>query len=161
DIAAGLRHVLRSPSLRALVGAVTAANFVFGGYGAIVLVFLARQLGVAAGTIGLLVAFGSGGGIARSLIARPVARRLGDARLTWAVTAAVVVSFAMIPLAGRGPGLAWFAVGSFSLTTGITMFNVCVRAALQRSAPPGLLGRITASTRLFSRGVLPVGALFG
>jgi MFS family permease len=151
--------VLRSPSLRALIAAVTAANFVFGGYAVIVLVFLARQLGVTAGVIGLLTAIGSVGGIAGSLAAGPVARRIGDARVTWVVTGGAVLCFALIPLTGRGGGLAWFAGGSFGLTAGITMFNVCVRAALQRSAPPALLGRITASMRVFSRGALPIGAL--
>ena len=39
------------------------------------------------------------------------------------------------------------------------MFNVCVRAALQSSVPAELLGRTSASLRLFTRGTLPIGAL--
>jgi len=65
----------------------------------------------------------------------------------------------LIPLASRGAGIAWYLAGALPLSLGIAAFNVCVRAAMQAAAPDELLGRLTASARLFSRGALPVGAL--
>jgi len=62
-------------------------------------------------------------------------------------------------LAAPGWRLALFAAGGFGISAGIGVFNVCVRAALQSSVPGELLGRTTASLRLFTRGTLPIGAL--
>lgn len=161
EIATGLRFVLASASIRALMVAVTIANFVFGGYSAVDIVFLARQLDTAPGVIGLLFSVGGIGGIVGALVAGPVARRIGDARLLVASTTFTTPALLMIPLTGRGAALAWFAAGSLLLSLGIAAFNVCARAAIQRSAPASMLGRVTASIRVFSRGALPLGALVG
>jgi MFS family permease len=161
EIAAGLRFVLGNATTRALTAGVTVANFVFGGYTAVVVVFLARQLGISAGVIGVLFAVGGVGGIIGSLLAGPVARRIGDARLLWVSTVVITPFTLMIPLTGRGLGMIWFLVGSLMLSLGIAAFNVCARAAIQRTAPVGMLGRVTASIRVFSRGALPVGAVVG
>jgi hypothetical protein len=67
----------------------------------------------------------------------------------------------LVPL-GRGGGwLTLPVIGVIGANAAIAAFNVCVRAALQRNVPPALLGRVTASIRVFSRGALPVGALVG
>ncbi|HKE67163.1 MAG TPA: MFS transporter [Micromonosporaceae bacterium] len=161
DIAAGLRYVLGSPPLRTLVGAVAVGNFVFGGYGAVVLVFFARQLGLAAGVIGVVVALGGVGGIIGSLVSGPIANRIGNARLMWLSTLVVTPVLLLVPLGDKGPRLALSVAGVFLTNGALVAFNVCVRAALQRTAPAEILGRVTASIRVFSRGALPLGALVG
>src|SRR5262245_38443035 len=117
DIATGLRYVLGSPPLRTLVGAVAVGNFVFGGYGAVVLVFFARQLGLAAGVIGVVVALGGVGGIIGSLVSGPIANRIGNARLMWLSTLVVTPVLLLIPLGDKGPRLALSVAGVF-LTNG-------------------------------------------
>jgi predicted MFS family arabinose efflux permease len=159
EIRAGLRFVLGNPTIRALTVGVTVANVVFGGYMAVEVVFLARQLDTPAGLIGLLFSVGGFGGIVGSLAAGRLARRLGDVRLLVVSAAFTAVFVLMIPLTGHGAALTWFAVGSVMLTGSVAAFNVCARAAIQRTAPHSMLGRVTASIRVFSRGVLPLGAL--
>jgi MFS family permease len=161
DIGEGLRYVMRHRMTAALTTAVTAANFIFGGYSAVIVVFLARQLGLAAGVIGVLFAVGAVGGVIGALVAGPLARRIGDARVLWLSAVLNVPAALVIPIASRGAGLAWFVVGQGVLNAGIALFNVCARAAIQSSAPSHLLGRVTASIRVFSRGALPVGSLVG
>ena len=161
DIAAGLRYVVRGPTLRALVTAVTVANFIFGGYAAVVLVFYARQLGLPAAVIGVIVAVAGVGGIVGSLGAGPVARRVGDARLLWISTILTTPMLLLVPLGRPGGWLALPVIGVIGANAAIAAFNVCVRAALQRNVPAALLGRVTASIRVFSRGALPLGALVG
>jgi hypothetical protein len=51
------------------------------------------------------------------------------------------------------------AAGAVPLSLGIAAFNVCVRAAMQTAAPDAMLGRVTATVRLFSRSAIPAGAL--
>lgn len=74
--------------------------------------------------------------------------------------ATYLVFGALVPLAAQGWRLGLFVVGEIGLMAGIGIFNVCVRAALQSSVPAEMLGRTTASIRLFTRGMLPVGAIF-
>jgi MFS family permease len=161
EIGTGLRYELASPSIRVLTVGVTVGNFVFGGYLALEVVFLARQLGVASSVIGVLFSVGGVGGIIGSLVAGRLARRLGDARLLVLSTVFTATFMLAIPLTGRGAALTWFAVGSMMIAAGAAAFNVCARAAIQRTAPLSMLGRVTASIRVFSRGVLPLGALAG
>jgi MFS family permease len=145
DIADGLRYVVHEPSLRALVTSVAVANFIFGGYAAVVLVFYARQLGLPAAVIGVIVAVAGIGGIVGSLGAGLLARRIGDARLLWMSTIVTTPLLLLVPLGRPGGWLALPVIGVVGANAAIAAFNVCVRAALQRNVPPALLGRVTAS----------------
>ncbi len=161
EIGDGLRYVRRHPLIKVLIVAVTVANFTFGIYTAVVVVFLARQLAVAPGLIGLLFAAGAIGGIAGALSAGPLAGRIGDARVLWLSATVNVPAILTLTLSGGGAALVWFVAGLLVLNAGIALFNVNVRAAIQRSTPAEMLGRTTASIRVFSRGALPVGSLAG
>ncbi|GII25832.1 MFS transporter [Planosporangium mesophilum] len=159
DLSDGLRYVLRHPFPRTLALAGATANFVFGGYEAVSFVFLAREVGLAGGLIGLLFGVGTAGGLVGALLANRLAGRFGDARVVTLAPAVSVVGGLLVPLTGRGAGLAWYLAGSLLVNASITVFNVCMRSAVQISTPPRLLGRTVASIRLFSRGALPLGAV--
>lgn len=161
EIAEGFAFVVGAPAVRALTVGVTVANFVFGAYSPLIILMLSRQVHLSPGVIGVLVAIGGVGGVIGALAAGPVSDRIGNARLLWTSTACVVPFLLMVPLTTRGLGLVWYLVGSFGEAAGISAFNVCARATMQRAAPAELVGRVTASVRLFSRGALPVGALVG
>jgi MFS family permease len=159
ELVDGLRYTFGRPFTRAVLGAGVIGNFVFGGYNAIVVVFLYETVGLTEAAIGVLLGVGAAGAVAGALVTGPLANRIGDARLTWLAPAAGVVFGALVPFAGGDWRLALFAVGAFGLSAEIGIYNVCVRAALQTSVPADLLGRTMASIRLFTRGMLPVGAL--
>jgi len=161
DIAAGLRYVLHSPFHRCMVVTGTISNFVLAGQGAVIVVFLVREVGVAGGVVGVLFALGAVGALAGSLLASRLADRYGDAVVVRVVPVVVAGGGLLLPMTTRGAGLAWFVAGQLLLTAGIAVFNVCVRAAVQIGTPPELLGRTGTSIRLFSRGALPVGAITG
>jgi hypothetical protein len=120
-----------------------------------VLVFYARQLELPAAAIGVIVAVAGIGGIVGSLGAGPLARRVGDARLLWISTIVTTPLLLLVPLGRPGGWLALPVIGVIGANAAIAAFNVCVRAALQRNVPPDLLGRVTASIRVLSRGALP------
>jgi hypothetical protein len=161
EIREGVRYMLGHPLTRMVVSTVTLNNFLFGGFDAIVFVFLARQLGLRAGVVGLLFATGGLGALVGSLGAGTVSRRIGDARLLW--TSAIVVSGGglLTTLAAPGLGLTWFVAGNVALNAGVAAFNVCVVSAIQAGTPENLLGRVVASTRMFTRGGLALGGLAG
>jgi len=159
DLAEGLRYTFGRPFTRAVLGAGVLGNFVFGGYAAVVVVFLYDTLGLSEAAVGLLLGLASAGAVVGSLAAAKLGRAIGDARLIWIAPSTYLLSGGLIVLAAPGWRLALFAAGGFGISAGIGVFNVCVRAALQSSVPGELLGRTTASLRLFTRGTLPIGAL--
>jgi len=161
DVAAGLRYVLRHPFPRAMVVIGTVSNLVLAGQGAIVVVFLVREVGISGGLVGVLFALGAVGALAGSLLAGRLADRFGDAVVIRTLPVVVAVAGLLIPLTGPGAGLIWFVAGELLMSAGVAVFSVCVRAALQIGTPPELLGRTGTSIRLFSRGALPLGAIIG
>jgi len=161
DVAAGMRYVMRNPFLRTMVVTGTISNFVLAGEGAVVVLFLIREVRITGGVVGVLFALGAVGALAGSLLASRLADRYGDAMLIRAIPLVVAGGGLLIPLTSRGFGLAWFVAGQLFMTAAIAVFNVCVRSAVQIGTPPELLGRAGTSIRLFSRGALPLGALVG
>ena len=161
EMAEGVRYVLGHPLTRAIVSSVTLSNFLFGGFEAVVFVFLARQLGLRAGVVGVLFAVGGVGALLGSVAAGTVSRRFGDARPLWLSSAVTAAGGLLLPLATPGWGLAWFIAGMVVLNAGIAAFNVYVLSAVQAGTEPRLLGRVIASTRLFTRGGIALGGLAG
>jgi predicted MFS family arabinose efflux permease len=161
EVGEGVRYVLAHPLTRMVVSTVTLNNFLFGGFDAVVFVFLARQLGLRAAVVGALFAAAGLGALLGSVGAGTVARRIGDARLLW--TSAIVVSIGglLTPLTTRGWGLAWFVAGMVAANAGVAAFNVCAVSALQSGTPGKLLGRVVASTRMFTRTAIALGSLAG
>lgn len=161
ELAEGLRYVFGSVFTRTLVVCGSIANFVLGGYSAVAVVFLYRSVGAGPAVIGVLLAVSGAGAVVGSLLADRLVRRFGDARVVWGAPVVTGGAGLLLPFAFPGPGVLIFAAGAFAFGGGIALFNVCVRAALQGLAPARLLGRISASIRLFSRGAWPLGALTG
>jgi MFS family permease len=161
DLTEGLRHVMRHTLTRVNLSVAPIANFVFGGYNAVHLVFLYREVHVTPALIGVLLAFSGAGGVAGAVVVNRLAARFGDARVIVYATVAMSLFGLLIPLTGGGAGLAWFAVGAFGLDFGLVCYNVCILSAIQTVTPARLMGRVTASIRLVSRTALPVGSLVG
>ncbi|GIJ65296.1 MFS transporter [Virgisporangium ochraceum] len=159
ELVEGLRYTFGRPFTRAVLGAGVIGNFVFGGYNAVVVVFLYETVGLTEAAVGVLLGVGAAGAVAGALVTGWLGDRIGDARLTWLAPAAGVAFGALVPLAAGDWRLVLFALGAFGLSAEIGIYNVCVRAALQTSVPGDLLGRTMASIRLFTRGMLPLGAL--
>ena len=156
DAADGLRYLRRHPVL----WPVTAATMVYylgAATGFSLLVLLVRdRAGAPAWAFGVVLACGAVGAFLGTLAGARVAARSG-ARATLAV-ATLVEGAALVAMAGSTsvPVLAalWFVGG---VPAGI---RIPVAGSLQqRLTPNRLLGRVNVSARMFTRGVLVVGAL--
>jgi MFS family permease len=160
ELREGMSYMVRTPLPRTLALTATLCNLALSGYDVVIILFAVRDLHLAAGVIGLVFGAGSIGGLVGSALAGRVVRRVGDARAI--LLAALGVVFGLLtPLATRGLGLAWLIAGSVGATASIGVYNVCVLSAMQTTVPSALLGRVAASVRVFTRGVMPVGALLG
>jgi MFS family permease len=161
EVAEGVRNVLGNPLTRVIVSGITLSNFLFGGFEAVVFVFLARQLGLRASVVGLLFAVGGIGALVGSVAAGAIARRFGDARPLWLSTVVSAAAGLLLPLTTSGWGLAWFVTGMLAMNAAFAAFNVYVLSAVQGGTEARLLGRVIASTRLFTRGAIALGGLAG
>lgn len=161
EIVEGARFVRADPLLRTLTISPAIGNFFYAGFEAIMVLFLVRSVHVSPGAVGVLVAMVGLGAVAGAALARPVARWIGTSRTIW-VGMAVTSPFALlIPLTGRGAGLAFFVVGQVVVALGVLMYNVTIGGFRQRYCPPRILGRVVASMRFVLFGTTPLGSLVG
>lgn len=161
EVAEGLRLVAGDRWLRAFAVFGACSNLALMGYQSLTVVFLVREVGVGAGTVGALMAATGAGGIVGALLARPLAARLGSARATLLCELGLPGCALLIPLSTGGAGLMLFVTGGFSVAAGVVAGNVLKAGFQQRYCPPRLLGRLTASAAFLNYGAVPLGALLG
>jgi MFS family permease len=161
EIAEGLRFVLGNRLLRS-IAACTGSSNLFSGIGfAMIIVLLARDLGLSAGTVGLFFSAAVAGSLPGALLAGRVTRWLGQGRTIW-ISMAVTAPFGLLmPLAQRG-WLLWLAAfGSAVWSFGGVIYNIAQVSFRQGLTPEALLGRMNATMRFLVWGTLPLGGFLG
>ncbi|MGK5548253.1 MFS transporter [Streptomyces sp. URMC 127] len=161
EIGEGMRLVAQDPWLRTLTLFGAASNLALMGYQSILVVFLVRTVGLAPGTVGAVVAAAGSGGVAGAFLARRVAARAGTARATLLFELGLGAGALLIPLTTGGAGVLLCVAGGFCVAAGVVAGNVVKAGFQQRYCPPGLLGRLTATTAFLNYGTIPLGALLG
>jgi MFS family permease len=161
QIADGIRFLSRESLLRPLVLYGGTANLALAGYQALMVVFLVRDVGLGAGTVGLVTAVISCGGVLGAVIGNPLARRLGSGRAMLMTKAGATPCALLMPLAAHGWREALFVIGGFGVGTGIVAGNVISSSFTQAYTPPELFARSNATINVFNYGMMPIGALLG
>jgi predicted MFS family arabinose efflux permease len=155
----GLRFAGRDPYLRALTAFSSLANLALTGVDALLVVFLVRTIGLSSAAAGLVMASLGAGGVLGALAAGPLGRRFGTARAMLIAVPAGLCPALLLPLADKGPRLAF--AGAALLFTGcvVAIANVIVDSFMQTYVSPDILGRVTSGTRAIMFAMMPVGAL--
>lgn len=159
EVATGLRFLFTNPYLRPLTLHTAVANLAAGGFEAIIVLFLLREVGANPGVVGLLIGITSVGGLLGALVTTRFARRFGTARGTLIAEFAAVPFVLLIPLTTHGYGLVLFLVGGLVINAGTVVSAILTMGFRQTYCPPELLGRVTSASRFLAFGALPVGAL--
>lgn len=131
----------------------TIANSVF-------LFFAYNELNLTPTIVGFIGLFGGVAFLLGALTASRVSKKLGIGR---ALTLAILSGFAYVgfPLAkvfSPVPTLVFF---SLILTYPVLIFNITALSMMQRVTPDRILGRVNATRRTFSWGMIPIGWLVG
>jgi MFS family permease len=155
----GLRFAWRDPYLRAMTAFSSLANLALTGVDALMVVFLVRTLGLSAAAAGLIMAGLGVGGVLGALVARPLGRRFGTARAMLIAVAGGLCLALLLPLADKGPRLAFASIATMSGGCVIVIGNVIVDSFMQTYVPPDIFGRVTSATRAAGFAMMPVGAL--
>lgn len=158
QIAEGVGFIMRGRLLKAMLVVAAVTNFAMLGITALRVVFLVRTDGAAPGTAGIVIGVGSLGGILGAILASCASRRFGSARTYLVANVAAAPFILLLPLAGHGWGLTLFAAGSFVGLAGATMSNEMTMTFRGNFVPTHLLGRVTAASRIFVMGTIPLGA---
>ena len=157
----GLRYVLQHEYVRGMAASVAIFNFFGNVGGSIFLVYLVRELGLSATTIGLVIGIGNVGFLAGAVVAKRVEARLGVGRTIVGSMAISPFGLMLLPLATRELAVpmlvASFAIVGFA----IVLYNVSAISLMQAITPDRLLGRMNASRRFIVWGVIPLGSLAG
>ncbi|OAR23508.1 arabinose transporter permease [Streptomyces sp. ERV7] len=161
ELSEAVRFVTRRPVILASIAGSAVGNCCFAAYEALVVIFLADDVGVAPGTLGMLLGSVGIGGLIGAFSAGRVSRRLGTARAVWIPAAVLAPAGLLLPLTRPGSGLFLFFSGALLFHAGFSVFTVGQATLVQLLTPPELLQRTVACVRFISRGMLFFGGLVG
>ncbi|WP_246090435.1 MFS transporter [Nonomuraea deserti] len=161
EIGEGVRFVLGHPLLRRIAGCAATANLFVSMSQPAILLLLARELGLEAGTIGLLMAAGGLGGVTGALVNARLARRFGQGPTMWLAVGLTAPLMFLLQGVAADWRLALFVVFEFFFGAGAVVFNVTQLSFRQAITPEPLLGRMNATIRFLVWGTMPLGGLFG
>jgi MFS family permease len=161
EIGEGLRLVRGDRTLLAISAHGALSSFFQSAHLAIVIVFLARDLGLSAGTIGLLGTASLTGALTAGLTARRIGERIGPARALQGAAVLFGLAYQLYPFTGRGWALACYVVAGFFTSFGVIVLSVFGLSLQQTVAPPELLGRVNSISRTLVLGVVPLGSILG
>jgi MFS family permease len=129
--------------------------------GAIMIVYLVREVHLRPGTIGVLSMIGLLGAIVASAVTEKISNRYGDARTLLLSSTGIGVAFTLQALTASGWLVSWYVV-SMWLAGFCIIVNYIVQVSLrQRVCPPELQGRVSATMSFVSWGAAPLGSLLG
>ncbi|MEU4482830.1 MFS transporter [Micromonospora sp. NPDC023966] len=157
----GLAFVLRDPVLRAIAATSALVNVLFTAATALIILFLVDTVGVAPGAVGVLLSAAPAAALLGAVTAGRLARRVGLARVIWLSVAVSSPFNLLVPLTGRGWGLAFFVVGLLGSGIGQVVYGIAQTTYRQATVPARLQCRVNATMRFLVMGALPLGGLLG
>jgi MFS family permease len=163
EIAEGFAETLHNRYLLAFAAEAGTYNVAWHAIDAILVLWAVDELGLRAGTLGLLLSVGSVGAVLGALMTEGLARRIGVGRAMWGCALVSNVGVLMIPLATGEPATVIAVLGTafFVQGLGATGTNVHTYAIRQAVTPDRLLGRTNAVYRMLTWGLIPLGSLLG
>ncbi len=161
EIGDGLRVVRGDRILLAISVHGAVSSFFQSVHLAIVVVFLARDVGLSPWAIGLLGTVTLTGAVTAGLTARRIGERIGGARALWGAAVLYGLAYQFYPFTGPGWALACYVVANFFASFGVIVLNVFGMSFQQVVAPPELLGRVNSVTHTLIFGAMPLGSLLG
>ena len=159
SIREGWQFLMREPIQRANLWFATAINFTCGALTALTPLFLVRTLGLAPASVGAVMATEGIGSLLGAALTPRLTRRVGTGRALIGAGIALPLSFALLPAAGHGWGVAVFVLGNAAFAATVVVSSIVARTYRQIATPTELLPRVMATVRFVSWGVIPVGAL--
>lgn len=161
QIAAGLHFVLGNRHLRGIAGATSSSNLFGNMFFAILPVYLYRELGLSAATVGVIFGIGSLGAFGGALVASRIAARAG---LGPTIVASILLGSLgplFVAVAPHGAPIPWLTASVVLGGFGGVVYNVNQVSYRQAICPPEMQGRMNATMRFLVWGTIPIGSVVG
>jgi MFS family permease len=162
-LAEGVRFLFGHAVLRAFLGCVTTINFFNFAFAALVVLFMARDLGLSPTEIGVVLGAGAVGGLVGAALGPRIGRRIGMGPAVVVGSVLFPAPLLLFPLAG-GPKwlvLAMLFVGEFLAGLGVMIFDIHGNSLSLLLTPERLRTRQYAVFNTVNYGSRPIGALVG
>jgi predicted MFS family arabinose efflux permease len=159
----GLRWVISTPGVRALLTSIAVLNLFDFIFQALFVLYAVRYLHVDAGLLGLALGAGALGGLLAATVTSRVVARFGVGTSIAMGCVVFAAPHALVPLAG-GPKavVVLMLFGTEFLTgVGVMVLDIASGAYLTAAMPDALRARISGAMQTVNYGVRPIGALGG
>jgi MFS family permease len=162
-LAGGFRFLFGDPLLRAFLGCFATINFFNLGFGAIAVLYLARELGLSAGAIGIILGSAAVGGLVGTAIAPALGRRMGMGPALMLGAVLFPLPLLLFPLAAGPEPVVWamLIAGEFLAGAGVMVLDIHGNSLIFLLTPEAMRPRQAATFRFVNYGVRPLGALGG
>lgn len=157
----GIRVVLGDSFLRRTVGIMAVLNLGGSMVGALFLVFTHRTLGLAPATVGVILAVGSLGAVAASVLVGRIQGALGIDQAVRVSALAASAPLWLIPGSTLGLAPIVLIVHETAFSFSATVFWVSQVTLRQLRTAGDVQGRTHAAVRVIALGTLPLGAFLG
>jgi MFS family permease len=160
---AGLRFIGQSRSLRALVAGAATVNFFNFVFHTLVVLYAVDQLGLNAGTLGVVVGAGAVGGVLGAVVTGRIVRAIGIGPTVLLGYVGFPAPLLLIPLAA-GPKaliLVAFFASEFLSGFGLMLLDIASGSVQAALIPNALRSRVSGAWRTVNYGMRPLGALAG
>jgi len=163
EIVEGLRLVWENRTLWGLAWLAGIWQFLHHMQVAVLILFATRELGLSAGAIGVVYAFGGLGCVLASASAQRLSARLGIGPVIVHGLILTALAWQAFGLIGGPPWFVTLALGAAMLVFdfGAITWGINYLSLRQAITPDRLLGRMTATMRFFTVASAPLGSLFG
>jgi MFS family permease len=159
----GLRFIARDPIMRASLGATATINVFNFMFFALFILFATRSLGVAPGTLGIVLGAGAVGSVLGSLVTAPTQRRIGIGP-TFALGCLLFPApLVLVPLAGGAQPLILLLLflAEFGSGLGVMLLDIAGGVIAAALVPDRLRSRVSGAYMVVNYGVRPVGSIAG
>jgi MFS family permease len=163
EVKEGLGFLFRNSILRPALFGTATLNFFNYAFWALFLLYATDELGIKAGTLGLVLGVGAFGGLTGAIVAGRVGRRMG-------LGPAFILGMVLFPLplllvpAAEGPQpvvLAMLFVAEFLSGLGVMILDINASAFMTAITPDRLRSRTTGAFNFVNWGIRPLGSLLG
>jgi hypothetical protein len=159
----GLGYTLSHPLIRSLMVSVALVNAASMFGAAAKVIFALQILNIPMDQYVILGALSAAGGLAASMTATRITRRLGVGKTKIAASlasAGFVILLPVAPFLVLAP-VAWIGISGFGWSFFVILSGLAGAGIIPRLVPRQLMGRVMSTYRLFTLGIMPVASIGG
>jgi MFS family permease len=161
QIAEGLTFVLGNRFLRAIATTTSTSNLFSNVVFAVIPIYLYRELGLSAATVGVIFGLGALGALGGALVANRIAARVGLGRAIIGAAALSGPASLLVPLAPHDAPVALLIAAVVVTSFANVVYNINQVSFRQAISPTRIQARMNATMRFIVWGTIPIGSILG